>query len=452
MFSPLLTDLYQLTMSYGYWKERMYDREAVFHLYYRRNPFKGAYAIACGLGPALEWLNQFRFTAEEVQYLGSLNGANGKPLFDEGYLNYLQRLELTVNIDAIPEGTVVFANEPLLRVQGDLLQCQLIETALLNYINFSTLIATKASRMVKAAGDGQILEFGLRRAQGPDGAMLASRAAYVGGCHATSNVLAGMKYGIPVRGTHAHSWVMSFDTEMEAFSAYASAMPSNCVFLVDTYNTLEGVENAITIGLSLRQMGHELLGIRLDSGDMASLSIQARKMLDEAGLPKVRIVASNDLDEYEMEKLKSQGARVDIWGVGTRLVTGHEQSALGGVYKLGALRNLDGGWDEKVKHSDSPEKSSTPGILQVRRYEDAQGKPQKDLLYDVRLGAPEGTGHDLLQPVLKNGKLVAPMQSAKEVRETAKQQMALFEGLLPEYALEIEPQLKEKKDKMLGLA
>ena len=451
MHSPLLTDLYQLTMSYGYWKERMYDREAVFQLYYRRNPFKGNYAIACGLGPALEWLADFKFQPEEVQFLGSLKGANGKPLFDEGYLNYLQRLELNISIDAIPEGTMVFANEPLLRVQGDLLQCQLIESALLNYINFSTLIATKASRMAKAAGHGEILEFGLRRAQGPDGALLASRAAYVGGCHATSNVLAGMKYGIPVRGTHAHSWVMSFDTEMEAFSAYASAMPSNCVFLVDTYNTMEGVENAITIGLSLRQMGHELLGIRLDSGDMAALSIQARKMLDDAGLQGVRIVASNDLDEYEMEKLKAQGARVDSWGVGTRLVTGHEQSALGGVYKLGALRNSDGNWEEKIKRSDSPEKSSTPGMLQVRRYVDAEGKPQKDILYDLRLAPPEGEGQDLLVPFLKNGQLVNPSQKVSDIRARAQEQMALFEGLLPEYALEIEPQLKEKKDKMLGI-
>ena len=237
----------------------------------------------------------------------------------------------------IPEGTIVFPHEPLLRVHGPLLQAQLLETALLNIVNFQTLVATKAARVVLAARGEPVLEFGLRRAQGIDGALAASRAAYLGGCAATSNVLAGRLYGIPVRGTHAHSWVMCFDDELEAFRAYARAMPNNCVFLVDTYDTLDGVRHAIEVGQELRRQGHEMIGIRLDSGDLAWLSIEARRMLDEAGFPKATIVASNELDEQIIASLKDQGATIGVWGVGTRLVTAYDQPALGGVYKLAAI-------------------------------------------------------------------------------------------------------------------
>ena len=251
---------------------------------------------------------------------------------------------------------------------GPILQCQLLETALLNIVNFQTLIATKAARVCHAAAPEPVLEFGLRRAQGIDGAMAASRAAHVGGCAATSNVLAGMRYGIPIKGTHAHSWVMSFDTEEEAFEAYADAMPNNCVFLVDTYDTIEGVRTAVRVGKRLREKGHELAGVRLDSGDLAYLSIEARKILDEGGFPNAAIVASNDLDEQTISSIKQQGGRVSIWGVGTKLVTAFDQPAMGGVYKLGAIRQENGAWRYSLKLSEQPIKVSNPGIQQVRRF------------------------------------------------------------------------------------
>lgn len=335
----LLTDLYQLTMAYGYWKLGRQDHEAVFHLYFRKHPFAGGFALACGLASVIDYLNGFRFDAVDLEYLASLTGNDNKPLFDHGFIDDLGRMQLSVEVDAIPEGTVVFANEPLVRVTGPIWQCQLLETPLLNLVNFQTLIATKAARVCLAARGEPVLEFGLRRAQGVDGSLAAARSAYVGGCAATSNVLAGRLYGIPVKGTHAHSWVMSFEDELESFEAYAQAMPNNCVFLVDTYDTLEGVRRAAEVGKQLRQKGHRMLGVRLDSGDLAYLSIEARKILDEAGLKEAQIVASNDLDEHLIESLKQQGATIAVWGVGTKLVTAYDQPALGGVYKLSAIRD-----------------------------------------------------------------------------------------------------------------
>lgn len=371
--SPLLTDLYQLTMAAAYWKCGRAEDEAVFHLFFRRTPFGGSYAIAAGLGDAVEWLRHYRFSAEDLAYLGSMQGRDGSPLFESAFLDYLGDLRLTVDIDAMPEGTLAFAHEPLLRVRGPLVQGQLLETALLCILNYQTLVATKAARVCQATRGEPVLEFGLRRAQGPDGAMSASRAAFIGGCAATSNVLAGQRFGIPVRGTHAHSWVMSFESEREAFQAYARAMPHNSTFLVDTYDTLGGVREAIEAGRWLRERGHEMNGIRLDSGDLAELSIAARGLLDAAGFPNATIVASNDLDEHLIESLKQQGARISLWGVGTKLVTAYDQPALGGVYKLGAIHRADGGWDHKVKLSEQPVKISNPGVLQVRRFRDDQG-------------------------------------------------------------------------------
>ncbi len=368
-------------MAYGYWKEKREERVAVFHLYFRNCPFQGGYAIAGGLGQALEYLQGLTFASDDLEYLRGLCGNDGQPLFEESFLEYLRELTLEIDVDAIPEGTIVFPNEPLMRVKGPLLQCQLIETALLNLVNFQTLIATKASRIARMAKGAEVLEFGLRRAQGIDGALAASRAAYLGGCHATSNVLAGKIYGIPVRGTHAHSWVMSFDTELEAFHAYADAMPNNCVFLVDTYDTVEGVKHAIEAGLRLKEKGHRLVGIRLDSGDLAALSIQARKLLDDAGFRDAKIVASNDLDERLMESLKNQGAQISVWGVGTKLVTAFDQPALGGVYKLGAIQDEQGRWHPKLKLSEQPIKTSTPGLLQVRRYFSG-GRMVADMLWN----------------------------------------------------------------------
>ncbi len=441
----LLTDLYQITMAYGYWKTGMAQRPAVFHLFYRKNPFQHPYAIACGLEPAIKWLSSLHFTAADVQYLGSLMGADGKSLFSESFLNYLQRLRFTCDIDAIPEGTVVLPNEPLIRVQGPLLQAQFIETALLNLINFSTLIATKSSRIVQAAGGDAVLEFGLRRAQGMDGGLTASRAAYIGGCVATSNVLAGKRYGIPVRGTHAHSWVMGFDNEPEAFERYAAAMPNNCIFLVDTYNTLEGVRNAIDSAKKLKADGHQLLGIRLDSGDLAALSIAARQMLDEAGLPDAAIVASDDLDEYRIAELKQRGAKINIWGVGTRLVTAYDQPALGGVYKLAAIQDEAGVWQHKIKLSEQPIKVSNPGMLDTVRVFDAKGQPiadaickphQKDNpleIVDEQNGTSkhfnEPNTQSLLVPVFREGTLVYEAPDIHETRSYCLSQQALFKNV-----------------------
>lgn len=469
----LLTDLYQLTMAYGYWKSGMTDREAVFHLYYRKNPFEGGYVVACGLAAAVAYLEGLRFGPGDREYLGTLTGADGKPLFEKGFLDYLGGLSFAADLDAVPEGTVVFPQEPLLRVQGPLIAAQLVETALLNLVNFQSLIATKAARVCQAAKGDPVLEFGLRRAQGIDGALAASRAAYVGGCASTSNVLAGKLYGIPVKGTHAHSWVMCFDTELEAFEAYAAAMPANCVFLVDTYDTLEGVRNACKVGRRLRERGHELLGIRLDSGDLAWLSIEARKILDAEGFPKAAIVASNDLDERIIASLKEQEAKIAVWGVGTKLATAYDHPALGGVYKLAALRAPGGPWKDRIKLSEQAIKVSTPGIQQVRRF----GTPQEavaDVIYDVRRGIPEGClmidpmdptrrstiaagtpGEDLLVPVFRGGKRVydpPPVTAARAraVAELARMHAGVKRFVNPHrYPVGLEEGLHEEKIRLV---
>src|SRR5688572_30709583 len=304
----LLTDLYQITMACAYWKSGQADREAAFHLSFRNAPFQSGFTVVAGLASAIEYLQNLRFEPADLDYLASLPGRDKKPLFERNFLDYLAGVSFSCDVDAVPEGTVVFPHQPLIRVKGAILQAQIIETALLNFINFQSLIATKAARICLAAQGEPVIEFGLRRAQGIDGALTASRAAYIGGCAGTSNLLAGKTFGIPVAGTHAHSWVMSFETELEAFEAYARAMPNNCVFLVDTYDTLEGVRRAVKVGQELRQQGHEMIGVRLDSGDLAYLSIEARKILDAGGFPKAQIVASNDLDETIIASLKDQGS------------------------------------------------------------------------------------------------------------------------------------------------
>ncbi|HYG78452.1 MAG TPA: nicotinate phosphoribosyltransferase, partial [Planctomycetota bacterium] len=441
----LLTDLYQLTMAYGYWKLGVAQKEAVFYLSFRRNPFKGGFSIACGLEAAIDYLNQLRFSDEDLDYLSTLTGNDGRPLFEKDFFEYLRKLEFACDVDAIPEGTVVFPNEPLIRLRGPILQCQILETPLLNLINFQTLIATKAARVCLATRGDPVLEFGLRRAQGIDGALAASRAAFVGGCAATSNVLAGKLYGIPVRGTHAHSWVMSFDSEIEAFKAYAAVMPNNCVFLVDTYDTLEGVRNAVEVGKKLRAEGFEMAGIRLDSGDLAYLSIEARRILDENGFPKAAIVASNDLDETVISSLKEQGALINIWGVGTNLATGGTQPALGGVYKLSAIRER-GQWQYKVKLSEQSLKISTPGILNVRRYR-KDDEFVADMIYDENTGIrqiprivdaadmtrrktldPVMPHEDLLVPIFRGGRCVYQAPALAAVRRRTGEQLAKFHG------------------------
>lgn len=441
----LLTDLYQLTMAYGYWKTGTWDREAVFLLHFRKPPFGSGFTIACGLGPAIEFIERFRYAADDLEYLASLQGNDGSPLFERAFLDFLRGLELTCDVDAIPEGTAVFPHEPLIRVRGPLLQAQLLETPLLNLVNFQTLIATKAARVCLAAQGEPVLEFGLRRAQGIDGGISASRAAYAGGCAATSNVLAGKLFGIPVKGTHAHSWILSFDNELEAFDAYARSQPNNCVFLVDTYDTLQGVRHAVEIGRKLRERGHEMVGIRLDSGDLAWLSIEARRILDASGFPAAQILASSELDEHLTESLKLQGARITVWGVGTKLVTGGEDPALGGVYKLTAIREPGGAWKHKVKLSEQSIKITTPGLLQVRRY-GYDGEFMADMIWDELLGAapkaptivdpkdmtrrreiPAGTpSHDLLVPVFRQGRRVYDPPSLQDVRARTLDQLDHF--------------------------
>lgn len=440
----LLTDLYQLTMAYGYWKTGVADREAVFSLIFRKNPFGGGFSIACGLEQAVDFIERFCFTEDDLAYLATLRGNDGKPLFEPPFLDHLRAMRFSCDIDAIPEGTVVFPQEPLLRIQGPIIQCQLLETALLTILNFQTLIATKAARICLAAQGEPVIEFGLRRAQGIDGGLSASRAAYIGGCAGTSNVLAGRLHGIPVMGTHAHSWVMLFDDELEAFLRYAEALPNNCIFLVDTYNTLEGVRHAVEAGRWLRERGHRLAGVRLDSGDLAWLSIQARQILDEAGFNDSVIVGSNDLDEEIIASLKQQGATINVWGVGTRLATAYDQPALGGVYKLTAVRRPGAPWQYRIKLSEQLAKITNPGRLQVRRFHEG-AEYVGDMIYDVdrpaasdailvdpmdstrRKTIPAGTaGEDLLQPLFRQGRRVCEPPPIRQIRERVRTQMSLF--------------------------
>lgn len=473
----LLTDLYQLTMAQGYWKLGMHQRHAAFNLFFRNLPFKGGFALACGLHDAVSYLQQFRFVREDIDYLAALDGNDGQPIFDPEFLEELAELELTCDVDAVPEGTAVFANEPLLRISGPIWQCQLLETPLLTLLNFPTLVATKAARMVLAAQGQPVIEFGLRRAQGIDGGLTASRAAYIGGCESTSNVLAGQMHGIPVKGTHAHSWVMSFPTEVESFAAYAASMPNNCVFLVDTYNTLEGVRNAAKVGAQLQTHGHSMIGIRLDSGDLAYLSIEARKILDAAGLADAKILASNDLDENIITSLKQQGAKIDIWGVGTKLVTAFDQPALGGVYKLSAIRSTDDeSWEYKLKISEQVAKISIPGVLQVRRYS-RDGQFIADAIYDEPSGIPAGPTivdpgdvtrrkhvgadcvcEDLLIPIIRNGKPVYSPPSLASVRQHAQDQLGRLHPTIlrfvnpHEYPVGIEQHLSDLRTKLIAEA
>ena len=380
----LLTDLYQITMAQGYWDAEKAGEEACFTMYFRDYPFKGGYAVACGMAQLADLVETFRFSEEDIAYLASLDAPAGGPLFDPAFLEYLRDLRLSVDIDAVPEGTIVFPHEPLVRVTGLIMQCQLIETALLNMVNFQTLIATKAARVCRAAKGRPVAEFGLRRAQGLGG-VWASRAAVVGGCASTSNVLAGKLFNIPVSGTHAHSWVMSFDDELTAFREYARIFPNNCILLVDTYDVEQGIRNAITVGLEMRERGERLAGIRIDSGDLAWLAKMARRMLDEAGLSDCGIVLSNDLDEFTIQSIRDEGAQVMSWGVGTKLACAYDQPTLGGVYKLSATREPgEREWTDRLKISESVGKLTTPGVLDVRRYFYCDnGRLAGDMVFDV---------------------------------------------------------------------
>ena len=360
----MLTDLYQLTMMNGYFRRGRANDVAVFDLFFRSNAVI-TYSVAAGLEQAIDYIEHISFSSSDIEYLRSLQ------LFDEEFLEYLRAFRFTGDVYAVPEGTLVFPEEPILTVKAPVCEAQFVETALLNIINHQTLIATKAAKVSYAAKGDAVMEFGLRRAQGPDAGLYGARAAVIGGCRSTSNVLAGKLFDVPVAGTHAHSWVMNFPSEYDAFRAYAELYPDACLLLVDTYDTLKsGVPNAIRVFEELRAAGHEPKGIRLDSGDLAYLSKKARQMLDEAGYPNALICASGDLDEKLIVSLKSQGAKIDLWGVGTKLITSADLPALGGVYKLAAVYPAEGGAVNKIKLSDNTAKIPNPAFKEVFRIYD----------------------------------------------------------------------------------
>ncbi len=370
--TALFTDFYELTMMQGYYLHKT-NPEVVFDMFFRRQPFSGGYTVFAGLETLLKALETLTFTSEDIDYLSTLK------IFRPEFLDYLSRFDFSGDIYAMDEGTVVFPDEPLIRVHCNLMEAQLVESLLLNIVNFQTLIATKASRIYLASNQGKILEFGLRRAQGLNGALSASRAAFIGGAAATSNSSAGKRFGIPVKGTMAHSWVMAFDSELDAFRKYVEIYPENPILLIDTYDALgSGIENAITIGLELKAQGRSF-GVRIDSGDLQYMSMKIRDKLDNAGLADAIITVSNDLDEIIIHQLITDHAPIDLWGVGTQLVTGGNDSSLTGVYKLVA-KERNGVMQPTIKVSNNPEKTTNPGIKQVHRFSDRNGSPLGDLI------------------------------------------------------------------------
>lgn len=438
----LLTDLYELTMMQGYYYKQSQNETVVFDVFFRQNPCNNGYSICAGLDQVISYIKNLNFTYEDVDYLRGLG------IFSEEFLHYLSGFHFSGDIYAIPEGTVVFPKEPLLKVIAPIMEAQLVETAILNIINHQSLIATKTSRIVFAANGSGIMEFGLRRAQGPDAGLYGARAAMIGGCVGTSNVLAGQLFDVPVMGTHAHSWIMSFKDEYTAFKTYADMYPDNCTLLVDTYDTLKsGVPNAIRVFQECKKEGHVLkkYGIRLDSGDLAYLSKEARKMLDAAGFPDATIVASNDLDEYLLHDLGLQGAKIDSWGVGTNLITSKDCPSFGGVYKLAATMDKDGNFIPKIKISENTEKITNPGNKTIYRiYDKATGKIKADLIcfvgetYDTdkdlllfdpietwkktKLPGGSYTMREILVPVFRNGECVYQSPSVKEIAQYCRQE------------------------------
>lgn len=430
----LLTDLYELTMMQGYY-EKGQNENVIFDVFFRQNPCNNGYSVCAGLDQVIDYIKNLHFTYDDVDYLRGLG------IFKEDFLHYLSGFHFSGDIYAIPEGTVVFPKEPLLKVVAPIMEAQLVETAILNIINHQSLIATKTSRIVFAANGDGIMEFGLRRAQGPDAGLYGARAAMIGGCVGTSNVLAGQMFDVPVMGTHAHSWIMSFPDEYTAFKTYAEMYPDNCTLLVDTYDTLKsGVPNAIRVFQEFKDAGKPLIkyGIRLDSGDLAYLSKEARKMLDEAGFPEATICASNDLDEFLLHDLKMQGAAIDSWGVGTNLITSKDCPSFGGVYKLAAIQNEKGEFVPKIKISENTEKITNPGNKTIYRiYEKASGKIKADLIcfadevidpkQDLLLFDPMDTWkktklaggtyivREILLPIFKNGECLYKSPTLKEI-------------------------------------
>lgn len=469
----LNTDLYELTMAQGFWDSGLAAAQGCFSVFFRTYPFSGGYAIAAGIGQVASLVENFAFSEEHIDYLSQLKAPGGGALFKKAFLDYLKNFKMNVDIWAIPEGELAFSREPMLRVEGPLIDCQLLETALLNTVNFQTLLATKTARVVSAAQGHPIFEFGLRRAQGPDGGLTAARASFVGGAAATSNLLAGKVYDIPVFGTHAHSWVMAFDTQLEAFRAFARSMPNNCVLLLDTYDVHLGVRDAITVAREMEARGERLAGIRLDSGDLAKLSIMVRKAFDEAGLPYVKISASNDLDEYTIQSLYAQGAPIDSFGVGTKLATCDPQPALGGVYKLSAMRKDESlPWKPTIKVSEVSYKRTIPGVQQIMRCYNKAGSPVGDMIYDVNEGISDrstmvdvldnlithdisaSTGRDLLEHIVSHGRCIKDPDSLRQARARAQQALAALDPAIrrflnPEvYPVGLETQLSALRSRL----
>lgn len=451
----LHTDKYQINMMYAHWVNGTHKRKAVFEGYFRKLPFGNGFAVFAGLERIANYIRDLRFTEEDIRYL-SEQEENYAPAF----LEELLRFHFQGNIHSMKEGAIVFPDEPLIRVEGTIMEAQLVETAILNFMNYQTLIATKASRIKQVAPNDTLLEFGTRRAQEADAAVWGARAAYIGGFHATSNMLAGRMFGIPTKGTHAHSWVQSFPSEQEAFDAYAKVMPDGVTLLVDTFDTLRsGVPHAINTAKKLEAEGKRMNAIRLDSGDLAYLSQQARKMLDEAGLHYVKIVASNDLDENTIMNLKSQDAAIDIWGVGTQLITASDQPSLGGVYKLVEIESSTGEMVPTIKISSNPEKVSTPGKKDVFRIIGTKGKALADYLSfpdeeKPRNGArlklfnplhPYMKKHvdryealPMLEPIYIDGFQVYKLPELDEIRKYHEEQLDLF---WPEYLRKLNPEV-----------
>ncbi|WP_159888307.1 nicotinate phosphoribosyltransferase [Paenibacillus puerhi] len=450
----LHTDKYQINMMYAHWKHGSQDKRAVFEAYFRKLPFGNGFAVAAGLERIIRYIRALRFSPAEIDYLRTQ-----EEQYEEGFLEALREFRFTGSLFALPEGTLVFPNVPLVRVEARVFEAQLIETALLNILNYQTLIATKAARIKQVTGDDTLLEFGTRRAQEADAAVWGARAAYLAGFDATSNMRAGMMFGIPTKGTHAHAWVQGHESEKEAFRLFAEALPDQVTLLVDTYDTLRsGLPNAIDTAKRLEAQGKRMQAIRLDSGDTAYLSKKAREMLDEAGLPYVKIVASNDLDENIIFNLKAQGARVDSWGIGTQLITGGDQPALGGVYKLVA-RERDGELVPVIKISGNPEKVTNPGLKEAYRIVNNQtGKAEADYIAlmheeDVRRGEriklfdpvhpyihkfiDDYEAIPLLKPIFEQGELVYELPTLEEIRRYHRSQLALF---WPEYLRKLHPE------------
>lgn len=435
----MMTDFYQLTMMYGYYKMGVSNRQAVFELFFRHNG-QINYAVAAGLSQAIEYIKNINFSKDDLVYLKSLN------IFDEDFLAYLKDFKFTGDIYAVEEGEIVFPSEPIIIVKAPVIQAQFVETTLLNLINHQTLIATKASKLAYVANPAKVVEFGLRRAQGPDAGIYGARASVIGGAVGTSNVLSGQWFNIGVKGTHAHSWVMNFDSELEAFRAFAKCYPDNCLLLVDTYDTLKsGMPNAITVFKELAEQGHRPVGIRLDSGDLAYLSKKARKMLDEAGFEDAIIFVSNDIDEELIAQLKIQNAKIDMYGVGTKLITSHSMPSLGGVYKMVEIENKDGEFLPKMKFSDTYEKITNPGFKSLYRiYEKDTKMAFADIvaLRDEQFSKPLTLTHpverwktttledyeirDMLKPIFVEGKCVYNSPNLDKIVEFNKKELDRF--------------------------